>query len=59
MEEGGVGKYWSMHIICLYENKIIKLVEITFSRGDGNKRENDGGDEPNQSTFKAYMEMSH
>jgi hypothetical protein len=35
----------------------MKPVEVIFRRGR-RKKENNGGNEPNQSTLYAYMEMS-
>jgi hypothetical protein len=41
----------------VYENRIMKPIETVLSRGKG-MRENDGGNDSNQSTLQAYMEMS-
>jgi hypothetical protein len=38
-----------MYFIYLYENMIMKSIEIILSRGRG-MRKSDGGDEPNQGT---------
>jgi hypothetical protein len=47
----------SLYSIYLYENRTLKCVKISLSRGR-RRRENNGGAEPNQGTLQAYMEMS-
>jgi hypothetical protein len=47
---------WLMYFLYMYEYGILKHVEVILRRGSG-KRKNNGGDEPNQETFYAYMEM--
>jgi hypothetical protein len=41
----------------LYENKTMKPIEVILSR-EREVKEKDGGNEPNQDTLYAYMEMS-
>jgi hypothetical protein len=41
----------------VYEDRTVKLVDSILSREEG-VRENDGGDEYNQVTMQACMEMS-
>jgi hypothetical protein len=40
----------------MYEDGTLKPVKVILRRGKG-MRENDGGDEPNQGTVCAHMEM--
>jgi hypothetical protein len=40
-----------------YEYGTLKPVEVILRKGGG-KKENNGGNKPNWSTFYAYMEMS-
>jgi hypothetical protein len=41
----------------MYEYGTLKPGKVTLRRGSG-KRENKGGDEPNQGIIYVYMEMS-
>jgi hypothetical protein len=46
-----------MYFLHICEYGTLKSVEVTLRRGEG-KRENNGGDEPNQDTLYVYTEMS-
>jgi hypothetical protein len=46
-----------MGFLYTYEHGTLKPIEVIFRRGQ-EKRKNNRGDEPNQSTIYMYMEMS-
>jgi hypothetical protein len=41
--EGEGGQIWWMYFVYVYENRIMKLVEVVLRRGRRGRRENDEG----------------
>jgi hypothetical protein len=51
------GRLWEEYFICVYENRIMKLIKIWLKKGGGGQESNRGG-EYDQSTLYACLEMS-